>query len=219
MLGNSKQVDSNQDGIHPDLEWAVRRHQEHPYLRPIAEHTRVAFAQVSAWVESRACPIILDSGCGVGASSWIIAEQYPQCSVIGIDKSEFRLEKNGERGVQELPANLRLVRADLIDFWILASQNHWTLERHYLLYPNPWPKARHFMRRFHAHPIFPTMLALGGAFELRTNWNVYAIEFARAFEMLKGHQGLLEPWFPVKPWTPFERKYLASGHSLVRFLA
>ena len=217
MQGNSKRVESNQEGLHPDLEWAVLRHRDHAYLRPIAEHTRSAFAQASAWVLAHKRPVILDSGCGVGASTWIIAEKYPQCSVIGIDKSEFRLEKNGERpGVPLLP-NMLLVRADLIDFWLLAHEQGWQLERHYLLYPNPWPKARHFMRRFHAHPIFPTLLALDGVFELRTNWSVYAAEFAQAYALLKGSAGLLEPWSPADPWTPFERKYLASGHSLFRF--
>jgi tRNA G46 methylase TrmB len=212
VSGDSKPVESNQEGIHPDLEWAVRRHLAHEYLKPQAPHTLEAFQLATAWIAGRDLPLILDSGCGVGESSCKIALENSDCLVIGIDKSAMRLSKN--QGVSALPPNLLLLRADVVDFWILAVCAQWKLQHHFLLYPNPWPKSRHFMRRWHAHPIFPTLLALGGKLELRTNWKTYAQEFAQSLFWADVKNPICTEFEPLDPLTPFERKYLASSHRL-----
>lgn len=214
MQNNSKEVDSNQEGVHPDLEWAVRRHLAHAYRRPVAEHTREAFSQASTWLTAQNKPLILDTGCGVGLSTIKLARLFPDCAVIGIDKSEFRLAKADEN-----PSNALFLRADLQDFWGLAHAAGWRPVRHYILYPNPWPKARHFMRRWQSHPVFPTIVALGGIIELRTNWRTYAEEFSKACEWATGKLGSLEDFSPdpSDPLTAFERKYIASGHKFARF--
>jgi tRNA (guanine-N7-)-methyltransferase len=59
------------------------------------------------------------------------------------------------------------------------------------------------------------MLALGGALELRTNWKVYAEEFAQALR-IAGVQPQADLLKLESPLTPFERKYQASAHELWR---
>ncbi|MEE0876661.1 MAG: methyltransferase domain-containing protein, partial [Fibrobacteraceae bacterium] len=86
-----KKVFSNQDGPHENLTEWVMRYVNTQYLRPIAEHTRKAFLEVETFVKKRACPIVLDSGCGTGRSTQVLAQKFPECTVIGIDKSEVRL--------------------------------------------------------------------------------------------------------------------------------
>ena len=73
----------------------------------------------------------------------------------------------------KLPRNLILMRADLNDFYRLAADAGWRLARHFILYPNPWPKSVHLKRRWHGAPVFPYMLRLGGVMELRSNWKLY----------------------------------------------
>ena len=90
------------------------------------------------------------------------------------------------------------------------------IAQHYLLYPNPWPKAKHVKRRWHAHPVFPAIIDLGGRLELRTNWSIYAREFELALTHLGIDAARVEPLAPATTWTPFERKYRASGHPLFR---
>ena len=103
--------------------------------------------------------IILDSGCGRGMSSIILANNNPTTPVIGVDRSYVRLSSNkkfklqegliDENEYDELPKNLILLRADLVDFWMLISkQSNWKITEHYILYPNPYPKAKHLMRRW-----------------------------------------------------------------------
>ena len=86
----------------------------------------------------------------------------------------------------------------------------------YLLYPNPWPKIGHLARRWHGHPVFPTLLELGGVLECRSNWRIYVEEFCFAVARLTPHTPRCEPYSPREALTPFERKYLASGHALYR---
>jgi tRNA G46 methylase TrmB len=108
------------------------------------------------------------------------------------------------------------VRADLVDFWRLMLESEWRPEQHYLLYPNPWPKKQHLSRRWHGHPVFPGMVALGGRFECRSNWRIYIDECAAALTQLCGVPVATEAWDTPDPITPFESKYLASHHQLWR---
>ncbi|PCF95103.1 tRNA (guanine(46)-N(7))-methyltransferase TrmB [Vreelandella nigrificans] len=213
MQHNSRPVISNQPGPHHDLARRVARALENPLRKPIAAHTEQAFEEAQTWYKQRQAPLILDAGCGVGLSTRRLAAQFPDCAVIGVDRSEDRLGRDHGN----LPENARLVRADLVDFWRLAEQAGWALERHYLLYPNPYPKAAHLKMRWHGHPVLPTLLALGGKLELRSNWSLYVEEFALAVAQVTGQQaevGVLSP--NGNYLTPFEAKYDQSGQTLWR---
>lgn len=215
MKFNSRVPTSAQTGIHDQLPGLLQRHTAAPFRKPFADYNRVAFEASLDRRERLApsAPLILDACCGVGESSIALARAFPEHYVIGVDQSESRLSR-GKPG--ELPENLDLVRADLIDYWRLLLDAGIRLERHYLLYPNPWPKIGHLGRRWHGHPVFNAMLELGGVLECRSNWSVYVEEFAFAVEHLTGRAARCEPFVPEVPTTPFERKYLASGHALFR---
>ena len=239
-MPGANSVTSNQETLHKDLEKVVRKYARTTFLRPIADHTREAFAQAEEFIrkfyetaekgdpgtesgmtnekkkgdpvpaqgrddmvsgvtnairdgapganaETAPVAVILDSGCGTGESTIHIARRFPGIPVIGIDKSCARLNKAGnpsQTAGEDVPANAFWIRAELLDFWRLAldyaKAGKWTIPYHAVYYPNPWPKQSEATRRFHMHPIFPTLLALGETIELRTNWEIYAREFAEA---------------------------------------
>src|SRR5690606_33250378 len=112
-----------------------------------------------------------------------LATQYPDHFVIGIDQSEDRIGRN-THWPTATPTNLAWVRADLVDYWRLLLDNRIFPARQYLLYPNQWPKIGHLARRWHGHPVFPTIVALGGSIECRSNWQTYIEEFAAALTQL-----------------------------------
>lgn len=211
----AKKIVSPQDGLHKNLVAIVSKHQRHTFQRPIASHTQKAFEQARAYWQALGCPpLIFDSACGTAESSRYLAQQYPRHLVIGIDQSQARLS-HSENNI--LPENCLLLRADCTDFWRLAGKHQWYCEKHYLLYPNPYPKPAQFQRRWHGHPAFPDLLAVSPVIELRTNWSIYAEEFymgARQYE----RQVLLEEYSlgEAAAITAFERKYNASGHELWR---
>lgn len=212
IAGCSRAVRSTQTGPHEALVQHLERHATNRYMRPIADYNRHAFEAVDERVNTDGRPLILDSGCGTGDSSRALARMYPDHLVIGIDRSADRLSRQREA----TPENCTLVRADLIDFWRLANQANWRPARHYLLYPNPEPKPRHLKRRFHAHPVFPDVVALGGVFESRSNWLIYLKELAIALQYhdRKATLSLLPESGPAL--TLFEQKYRASGQRLWR---
>lgn len=268
-------VTSNQTDIYKNLEQVVRKYATTCFLRPVADHTREAFAEALRFIEefhkthgtsdrkkctdecAGATPFefVLDSGCGTGESTLHLARKFPNVPVIGVDKSAMRLNKAGNihqleqlsetassQSEQAIPKNAFWVRAELLDFWRLTldAVNGGSLKilHHAVFYPNPWPKESEATRRFHLHPIFPTMMALSSVTEMRTNWEIYAKEFAEASRILcdVARQGNLvvsasspaivcsspaitcEPFDPVHPETAFERKYKEARQQLWRVL-
>lgn len=212
MFANSPMVSSNQDGTHAALEAVVRRHLAHPWRAPIADHDHQAFRNARDWVGASQRALIFDSGCGTGRSSVRLARCHPDALVLGLDQSAHRLARAPRRF--RIPDNLLLLRTDCSGFWRLAEEAGWRLWRHYLLYPNPWPKSAHLKRRWHGHPVFPHLLALGGTLVLRSNWPVYPQEMASALA-LTGRQAALKEHLPEgDALTDFEDKYRHSGHRL-----
>jgi len=209
----SAPVTSRQTTVHTSLEATVRKHAQTPWRRPVAPHSRAAFEALAPGVEAWPGPLVLDTGCGTGLSTAVLARRHPDCLVLGIDKSVARLERHA--GV--LPGNARLVRMDLEDFWLLAAPAGWRFQRQCFFYPNPWPKPAQRLRRWPFHPVLPMALACGGTWEVRTNWEIYAREFALAFSVLTGRLPTVTAWEPAEPETLFERKYQASGHTLWRW--
>lgn len=214
MSANSRVIQSNQFAVHPRLGEIVLRHLDAPYLREPSEVGRRAFASVGERLVQS--PFILDAGCGTGASTLALARRHADALVLGVDKSAARLAV-GQRLIArgDAPENVLLLHCELVDFWQLAAAAGLRCKRQYLLYPNPWPKAEQLRRRWHAHPVFPTMRKLGGGIELRTNWKIYAEEFALALDVA-GIEPALDAFTPGEALTPFERKYAASGHGLWR---
>ena len=212
-------IKSSQSGPHRHLDRVVQGHLDCVWAKPIQPHNREAFERVVDLLADHAGPLVMDSGCGDGSSTRALAERYPRAVVLGVDKSAHRLPLAAAAPIRD--GRVVLARADLVDFWRLARRAGWRLQRHYLLYPNPWPKPGHLKRRWHAHPVWPALLGLGGTIELRSNWRTYVEEFAAALAAAGvvsrapavgevGH----EP-----PISPFERKYRAAGSRCYRLQA
>jgi len=223
------------------LENIVKKHvvnlDRYLQAKPMAAHTRQAYEQTMACIHPTE-PLILDSGCGTGRSSLQLGCLFPNSTVVGIDRSIVRLDKNrnyqaqeSNSLVQQATENVWLVRAKLVDFWhslILQEQYH-RVQEHYILYPNPYPKKSRIPSRWYAHPSFPLILKLGGSkIVLRSNWEQYLWEFAQAVEiadtLLSGDTiNYARPYVasakegPVlRPstapaWTNFEAKYQEAG--------
>lgn len=138
-------------------------------------------AQGNADAEQR---IIFDSGCGRGMSSIVLGKLYPHLPVIGVDRSGKRLVTNplyktfqskqeqiqvvdqeDEDEVEDqdtvtleeeelLPANVILLKGELGNFWRLALQSEWIVDKHFLLYPNPCGTNGDVKHRFQGMLIF-----------------------------------------------------------------
>jgi len=214
MLGDSKVIVTNQTGIHEKLNEIVEKHLSHEFKKPFQQHTKQAFAEIDLIVQKFDGEIILDACCGVGQSTRLLAQQNPKALVIGIDKSAHRINRNVDEviasdGVSRIE-NYYLIRADLNDFYRLVLAANWSVGRHYILYPNPWPKSKHLQRRWHGSAVFPQIIQIGQQIILRSNWLLYLEEFKQAVEVA-GLSGEINAFISEQPLTPFEAKYQASG--------
>lgn len=198
--------------------------------QPVAQNTRDAFEAIYLNVPLKNKNIILDSGCGTGRSTEQLANLYPNDFVIGVDRSLPRLEQNAKKRervmtdnddvlMQKITENAWTVRADLHGFWRLCTLSmDCSISHHYLLYPNPYPKAKRWKQRFYGHPSFPLMLSMSPITTVRSNWRLYLEEFATAAKILGYNCTLLDRVPEDQAWTNFEAKYWAVGEPTFELL-
>jgi tRNA (guanine-N7-)-methyltransferase len=128
-------------------------------------------------------------------------------------------DEGGTVLVQQVAGNVWLVRAELTDFWRLLVAHQWSVQQHYLLYPNPYPKRARLKQRWYAHPSFPILWALGAASTtVRSNWEQYLQEFAQAVRYIDSADLVVTVPTRLLPdpnrdqaWTNFEEKYWVVG--------
>jgi len=212
LSANSRQVSSNQIHLHPRLSEVVHRHLATAYRKPVAAHNCAAFQPLAEQLATSPRPLVLDSFCGTAHSTATLAQRHPEHLVVGIDKSSQRIGRHQATAAD----NYLLLQADCEDIWQLLVQQGVTVDYHYLLYPNPWPKAKHLQRRIHGHGSFTWLVQLGGRLELRSNWQTYVEEFGLAMH-LSGCRGRIARVTEGPAMSLFEQKYRQSGHELWSF--
>lgn len=201
---------SNQPGVHPGLGRIVQRHLGSRWQKPAQRVDLPALRELDQALAQHDGALVLDSFCGTGYGTALLAARYPAALVIGVDKSAHRLRRHQGRG------DYLLLQAHCEAVWRHLAARGRRLHAHYILYPNPWPKASQLARRVHGHPAFPLLLQLGGALQLRSNWQPYVEEFGIALH-LAGYVSRVQLLSAAAaPLTPFERKYRDSGHALWR---
>lgn len=171
-------------------------------------------ALFSATVES----IHIEIGFGGGEHLRHEAERLPQTGFIGIEPFQNGFAKLATSMRRDLLPNIRLYNDDaapLLD-WLPAG----SLARIDLLYPDPWPKTRHWKRRFvNAENLarIERCLITGGVFRFASDVEAYVKWTLREVARHGGLawvEGRLEhsrrPW-EAWPGTRYEAKAIAEG--------
>ncbi|MBL8648211.1 MAG: tRNA (guanosine(46)-N7)-methyltransferase TrmB [Sphingosinicella sp.] len=164
----------------------------------------------------KACLLELEIGFGKGEHLVAHAAARPETGFIGCEPF-----LNGVTGLlghieDEGLTNVRVHDGDALN--VLERLPDASLERVYLLHPDPWPKARHAKRRFvNPGPLdrIAAKLKLGGEFRLATDHPVYmrwaVMQMARRgdFEWLAEHPSDWE----TRPddWPPTRYGEWAAG--------
>lgn len=221
MIYNSKSVVSEQSKIHENLVKIVKKFQFGIYKKPICMGVVKNFEKILIKL-SEGCfeSIIFDWGCGIGQSTYLLALDYPNSLIVGVDKSVSRLQRKNHFK-NKLPNNMLLFEGNLVDWWKLVAKQKQSLRihKHFILFPNPYPKKKHLKLRWHGQPIFQSIMEIGAPLELRSNWKVYVEEFAEATKIYFPDQSVfVEKYEPDQFLTPFEKKYFLSGQNLYRYI-
>ena len=169
-------------------------------------------------------PLWLEIGFGRGEHMAAQAAANPNVGIIGaepfLDGVVGALLEVRDRGL----TNIRLHNGDALD--VLDRLPDASLDRVFLLHPDPWPKARHAKRRF-ANPgplaIIARVLKPGGEFRLGTDHPVYCRWAMLQMAQLPHFDWLAESPvdFQVRPddWpqTRYEAKARRIGHEVWYF--
>lgn len=161
-------------------------------------------------------PVWLEIGFGGGEHLVHQAQTHPDVGIIGcepfINGVAMLLGKIRDSGV----TNLKVFPGDARDMFDVLPEG--SVEKAFLLYPDPWPKKRHHRRRFvtreHLEPLYH-VLAPGAEFRVATDIPDYVrqtlIEVPKAgFEWLaEGPGDWRHPW-PDWYSTRYEMKALRA---------
>jgi tRNA (guanine-N7-)-methyltransferase len=92
----------------------------------------------------RKAPLHVDLGCGDGSFLCTLAQRMPDKNFLGIERllNRVRTSVRKAAGLE----NVRLLRMESFYAvrYLLPAES---VERFYLLFPDPWPKRRHYRRR------------------------------------------------------------------------
>ena len=169
-------------------------------------------------------PLELEIGFGGGEHLADQAAARPDVGFIGCEPFLNGMVAALQHIRERTLTNIALYMGDALD--VLARLPDGSLDRVYLLHPDPWPKVRHAKRRFMNDgptEMVAAKLRAGGEFRFGTDHPVYV---AHAMEVMARHPSLV--WqaqtasdFLERPadWpeTRYERKARRLGHEVWYF--
>jgi tRNA (guanine-N7-)-methyltransferase len=172
---------------------------------------------VIADIFPREGPLEIDLGCGDGSFLVAMAQRYPDKNFLGTERLLGRVRSTCWKADVAGVSNVRLLRVEsayAIQYLLPVS----SVSRFYVMFPDPWPKRRHWPRRLIQTEFLQSAavgLVSGGELCVKTddvNYFSYIERIVAACPLFTRH-----PWDEDVPYTDFERHYVAQGrtfHSL-----
>ena len=114
--------------------------------------------------------LCLEIGCGKGKFIYEMAQEHPENCYIGIEGQESVIVRAAEKLKREPLPNVYLVSSYVRDLGDFFEEGE--LDRIYLNFSDPWPKARHAKRRLTYRDYlsaYMTALRPGGRIEFKTD--------------------------------------------------
>ena len=173
---------------------------------------------VAAFDQSKpGAPLEIDVGSGDGAFLLALARLHPERNFLGIERLLGRVRKTCRRAARLGLSNVRMLRIES-SYAVrrLLPQN--SVARFHILFPDPWPKRRHWPRRLIQSDFLDAVsdaLATGGELRIKTDDAPY---FQHIRAVLKTRSDFREMPWPDEtdaaenyPQTAFERGFVARG--------
>ncbi len=185
------------------------------FLERITQRRAALRADVAALLPAPR-PIVWEIGSGHGHFLVGYAQQHPEKYCLGVDIQLERLERSGKKRDRARLANCHFLRAEAREFYNVLPAGV-TLAEIWVLFPDPWPKARHNKNRLLKPEFFEGVAGRAGEgarIYFRTDHLEYFREVESALRTLatwKTEPGA--PW-PEGTVTVFQER-APSYHSLV----
>jgi tRNA (guanine-N7-)-methyltransferase len=174
------------------------------------------------WPEifGRSAPADIEIGSGKGKFLLELAADQPQRDFLAVERAGKYHRLCCDRAARRGISNVRLLRTTAEDLLFRLLPNE-SVERFFILFPDPWPKKRHHKRRLIKADVVAALNAAlipGGRLLVKTDHEGYAKVIS---EVLQGAQGysVLDPEeaYAGLPITGFEEKYRQQGRAIYPF--
>lgn len=151
--------------------------------------------------------IIFEIGCGHGDFLTAYAPLQQPAFCLGIDLVTKRIQSANKKVTKLGLPNAAFLKADLQELMAYLP-DHVRFREVFMLFPDPWPKKRHFKKRMLQHALLKQLAARmgeGGMFALRTDHEGY---FEWGLEHFREN-----PYWEIDPNTPwpFEKETYFQG--------
>ncbi|BBH17896.1 tRNA (guanine-N(7)-)-methyltransferase [Nocardioides baekrokdamisoli] len=165
-------------------------------------------------VFGRDAPLILEIGSGVGET--LGAVERPDANILGVEVWVPGVADTLGRLAAAGRTNVRMLSIDAV--WLLRERiAPGALQELWLMFPDPWHKARHHKRRI-VQPGFAELvtdrLVDGGIWRLATDWLPYAEHMQDVIDPAPGLRGGVVDRWPERPLTKFERRGIAKERQI-----
>ena len=167
-------------------------------------------------VFGRAAPLHVDLGCGDGSFLCELAQRSPEKNFLGIDKLVGRVAKTCRKA--SILDNVRVLNVEIAYAvrYLLPTES---VQKFYLLFPDPWPKRRHHRRRLFTEDFLHSIhrsLVTGGLLHIATDQLDYFQQIQRVAAGDSRFQRIdIEDEGPL-PTTKFERRFRDQGLPIYR---
>jgi len=163
-------------------------------------------------------PIEIDLGAGDGGFIGVAALQRREINFLGVERLLGRARKIARKAAREKLDNLKVLRLEsayVVQYLLPAG----SVSVIHLMFPDPWPKRRHWGNRIIQPDFMMTVAAalrLGGEFRFTTDHEEY---FNLGSLVIDGCPGLTRApvWeFKNDPPTDFQKDFEAEGRKTYR---
>jgi tRNA (guanine-N7-)-methyltransferase len=169
-------------------------------------------------------PIHLEIGMGKGQFIYTHALNNPNIQYVGLEKFDSVIVRALEKMIENPLNNLYLVRADAIGLNNIFLPN--SIERIYLNFSDPWPKAKHEKRRLTYRTfltLYQGLLKPGGEIHFKTDNRslyLYSLESIKDYgmEITLNTEDLHRLDVP-NVMTEFEEKFKKQGKKIYKIIA
>jgi tRNA (guanine-N7-)-methyltransferase len=203
----------------------ARGHALRPRQVRLLAETLPRLALTEAEIAAPPSPLWLEVGFGGGEHAHALVRAHPDITLIACEVFEngicsllSRLVAEGGEVDGPVPPNLRVWDKDARP--LIAALPAASLDRAFLMFPDPWPKARHAKRRF-VHPArlphLARVLRTGGEWRIASddptyqNWVDGVLSAQGLFAVAMRATAKPEGW----PATRYEAKALRAGRQPV----
>lgn len=172
----------------------------------------------SSWAGPGALPLEIDVGCHKGLFLVEMASRYPERNFLGIERQVERVAKTQKKIDALGLANASVICAEGLES--LKNVPLGCVDHIHVLFPDPWPKRRHYARRLVQSAFLDRchdILKSGGLLRLVTDDENYAaaMKAVAAEDPRFAPQAQEDREYPL---TEFQKKFLEDGRPFFTLL-